>query len=202
MKSHIGFKCDYCTEVFPKHSILLSHVFETHKQMDKIYKCHYESCNKSYLCKMYLTSHITKSHTKPTTTTTTLTTTATKERENQSVAEKGLTKLYRCEYESCSKEFSTASKLNRHGLTHIKAKNFKCSFEDCNAEFSRHDHLVNHVKFHNDHKLYECDFPGNYYYIFENAGYVKQTCAPKGFNLGLDFQFLSFGFRFEYFANL
>lgn len=183
MKSHIGFKCDYCVEVFPKHSQLLSHVFEAHKQTDKIYKCHYESCNKSYLCKMYLSSHITKSHLKPATSEAgrqctrcnlKFTSACLKRQHDEikhghvtpaTVAQPGNAtaapvKVYRCEYGTCGKEFGTVSKLNRHSLTHVKVKSFRCSFENCSAEFSRQDHLMNHVKFHDDQKLYECDFPG------------------------------------------
>ena len=119
---------------------------------------------------MYLSSHITKSHLKQ----------ATNEMEKQCTEcnmkfstlwlkrqhdeiehnRKSVetVKVYKCDHENCTKEFSTSSKLHRHSLTHVKVKKFRCKFEDCNAEFSRQDHLMNHIKFHDDQKLYECDY--------------------------------------------
>lgn len=170
MKSHIGFKCEYCEEVFPKHSILLSHVFEKHKLTDKIYKCHFEGCNKSYLCKMYLSSHITKSHLKQPTSKLDKQcvecnmkfSTVWLKRQHDEInhdRKPTETKSYKCTHENCNKEFSTSSKLNRHSLTHGKIKKFRCGYEDCYAEFSRQDHLMNHVKFHTNQKPYECTYP-------------------------------------------
>ena len=164
MKTHLKshetnlFPCDYCTETFFKINQLLSHINEKHKESEKIFRCQYEGCMKAYYCKMYLTSHITKSH--------------LKQQENES--EKICTecnikfkqvwlkrqhdeikhkksqnlKTFKCTYEQCSKEFMTPSKLHRHNLTHLNAKSYKCEYENCNACFKRQYQLNSHMKSH------------------------------------------------------
>lgn len=153
-----------------KQSMLLSHVALMHKNDNKIYKCKVSGCNKEFACKMYLDTHMNKSHSNqdeksldceeckryfPTK--------WLKDQHDQ-IRHKA-NKLHVCMFENCGKAFATSSKLRRHSQIHLKDKKYKCQFENCAAQFSRKEHLISHMNVHSDAKSFVCDYPGKLFFL-------------------------------------
>lgn len=101
-------------------------IFNIQKIKKKIFKCHYEKCQKIFKQKNNLTTHI-RVHTK--------------------------IKPYKCSLADCNKSFSTSGNLKAHQNIHTGMRKYKCYYEDCNREyylFYRYRiHIRAHVIFYN-----------------------------------------------------
>ena len=123
-----NFKCDSCGQSFVKELGLNVHIAHKHnvdhnyiknrnknrnyqqkvqrpkRKSDNMYKC--EKCNKEFLTKSYLTTHIENVH-------------------------EGL-KRFKCD--TCGKSFSQSGELKRHMAKLHDGEKFKCEFENCGNE--------------------------------------------------------------------
>eukprot|EP00051_Salpingoeca_urceolata_P011423 m.141470 g.141470 ORF g.141470 m.141470 type:complete len:365 (+) comp17116_c0_seq1:178-1272(+) len=61
---------------------------------------------------------------------------------------------HRCEV--CGKGFPHPSKLERHKLSHTKAKDFPCTHPDCGKRFRQQEHLRTHHRTQHEHQYRHC----------------------------------------------
>ncbi|XP_011309348.1 zinc finger protein 501 isoform X2 [Fopius arisanus] len=117
------------------------------KQQDKIYKCSYEGCEKSYgklsLLERHLRGHVGE-------------------------------KPWKCTFPRCGKAYTTSFKLKKHRNTHDnfsrpfspdlpdlppakKPKTLhKCTYEGCEATFKKRDRLEGHIRQHKGERPFKC----------------------------------------------
>ena len=65
---------------------------------------------------------------------------------------------YLCPVENCGRQFLDNSKLRRHMLVHTGEKPFRCEF--CSKCFSLDFNLKTHLRIHTGEKPYQCSFAG------------------------------------------
>jgi hypothetical protein len=97
---------------------------------EKLYKCDYKGCDKSYNYKCYLKRH---------------------NLIHSSIKMK-------CVWPQCKYETSIDRYLKVHTLIHSEEKNFKCDFKNCNKTFKQKCCLKSHKLIHSNEKKFICDW--------------------------------------------
>jgi hypothetical protein len=169
---HIRLPKRFTSKNSKKDFLVLRQKKRNESKKNSYFRCHYEGCNKSYTCQMYLSSHITKSHIQ-------LNTKETnkicllcnkkfdqvwQKRQHDQQVHRNL--LIKCTHDNCTKTFRTKNNLKRHMKIHDREegklgseKKFKCEHDNCKAEFNRHEHLITHSEMHSQEKKFFCNHP-------------------------------------------
>ena len=64
-------------------------------------------------------------------------------------------KIKKCPFEGCDKEYKHQSSLLQHVRTHTQKKLFKCNF--CGKRFVTNGNLKDHERRHLNMKLFQCE---------------------------------------------
>jgi uncharacterized Zn-finger protein len=122
-------------------------------------RCHYDGCNKSYLCRMYLNSHITKSHLND-----------SKEKSlrnskaNVKSVESSELKIENIPEITSSLNLEThisslsSANIIKGFVEQNEVKLFKCTFEKCKKEFSTSSKLHRHNLTHLRSRKFKCSY--------------------------------------------
>ncbi|KAK4202679.1 hypothetical protein QBC40DRAFT_275928 [Triangularia verruculosa] len=124
-------KCTFpgCVKTFNRPARLVAHL-RSHNN-DRIHRCDYEGCDKSYLEEKHLAQHVKGTHTH--------------------------VKDYVCKVEGCGKAFVTNTRLKRHAAVHEGAERFRCrDYEGCSMSFRKRETLQRHIRMEH---LGEAGFP-------------------------------------------
>lgn len=98
---------------------------------EKPFKCSVENCDKAFISKGKLNSHLNQHY--------------------------GI-KPYSCTYPGCEKKYNGLSRLTIHLRTHTGVKPFTCP--NCGKSFNEKGNMKTHIRIHTGEKPYVCTFPG------------------------------------------
>jgi uncharacterized Zn-finger protein len=125
-----GLNFDSCKIVFEESIENISTKINYNLE-NKLFKCDFEDCIKSYKTKNNLNAH--------------------KKYVHSSIKLK-------CVWPQCKYETNAKKYLNNHNLIHLEEKNFKCHFQNCNQVFKQRSTLNAHKKIHSNEKKFVCDW--------------------------------------------
>ncbi|KAK6183070.1 hypothetical protein SNE40_010618 [Patella caerulea] len=99
-------------------------------------------------------------------------------------------KIYKCNFESCGKMFSSQNYLNLHEASHTASKSLVCDFKGCGRKFLWPAHLNYHRLTHTNNRQFMCNIEGcskKFYtrqrlmiHTMTHTGEKPFTCSEKG----------------------